>query len=174
MQAKVRIDVDVVQRAVVRIHGQNVMLDSDLASLYQVEVKVLNQAVKRNRQRFPPDFMFQLTAREATSLRSQFVTAKTGRGGRRTLPYAFTEQGVAMLSSILRSERAVRVNITIMRAFVQLRRILGSSEELTRKLAALERKCDGQFHVVFEAIRRLMEPPRPPRRVIGFGRAAGR
>ena len=170
MQAKVRVDAEVIQRAVRRIRGQNVMLDSDLASLYQVDVKVLNQAVKRNRPRFPPDFMFQLTSTEAASLRSQFVTAKAGRGGRRTQPYAFTEQGVAMLSSVLRSERAVRVNITIMRTFVQLRRMLGASQELARKLDALERKYDGQFHAVFEAIRQLMAPSRPPRRAIGFGR----
>lgn len=172
MQVKGRVDAGVIQRAVLRIRGQNVMLDADLASLYHVEVKVLNQAVKRNRPRFPPDFMFLLTLKEATSLRSQFVTAKTGSGGRRTLPYVFTEQGVAMLSSVLRSERAVRVNITIMRAFVQLRRILGANEELARKLAALERKYDGQFHVVFEAIRQLMTPSQPRRRSIGFGRDA--
>lgn len=172
MQMKTRVDALVIQRAVLRLRDQNVMLDADLASLYQVDVKVLNQAVKRNRQRFPPDFMFQLTFKEATSLRSQFVTAKTGRGGRRTLPYAFTEQGVAMLSSVLRSERAVRVNIAIMRAFVGLRRMLGANEELARKLVALERKYDGQFLAVFEAIRELMAPSRRARRAIGFGRGA--
>jgi hypothetical protein len=144
------------------------MLDSDLAALYGVEVKALNQAVRRNKERFPADFMFQLTAKEARSLRSQFVTANAGRGGRRTRPYAFTEQGVAMLSSVLRSPRAVQVNIEIMRAFVRLRRMLGANEELARKLDALEHKYDSQFRAVFQAIRELMTPSRPPRRTIGF------
>lgn len=144
------------------------MLDSDLAALYGVDVKVLNQAVKRNRQRFPLDFMFQLKTTEAISLRSQTVTANGGRGGRRTAPYAFTEQGVAMLSSVLRSPRAIRVNIEIMRAFVHLRRMLGANGELARKINALEHKYDGQFQVVFEAIRELMTPSRSPRRPIGF------
>jgi len=172
MQAKARVDAEVIQRAVLRVRGQNVMLDSDLASLYRVDVKVLNQAVKRNRRRFPPDFMFQMNAREAAPLRSQIVTANPGRGGRRTLPYAFTEQGVAMLSSVLRSPRAVRVNIEIMRAFVQLRRMLGANEELARKLDALEQKYDGQFRAVFQAIRELMTPSRRPQQTIGF-RSAG-
>ncbi len=168
MERRARVDTDMIQRAVVRIRGQNVMLDSDLASLYRVDVKALNQAVKRNRQRFPPDFMFQLTAGEIAPLRSQIVTANPGRGGRRTPPYAFTEQGVAMLSSVLRSRRAVRVNIEIMRAFVRLRRMLGANEELARKLDALERKYDGQFRAVFQAIRELMTPSRRPQRTIGF------
>ena len=189
MQVKARVDADVIQRAVRRIRGQNVMLDSDLAALYHVDVKVLNQAVKRNRRRFPSDFMFQLTTKEATSLRSQFVTANasrertslrsqivtldSGRGRHRKYPpKAFTEQGVAMLSSVLRSQRAVMVNVEIMRAFVHLRRLLVASEELARKLEVLERKYDGQFHAVFEAIRQLMAPSRPPRRAIGFGRDA--
>ena len=152
------------------VHGQKVMLDEDLAELYEVEVKVLNQAVKRNAERFPADFMFQLTTEEAARLRSQNVTLKTGRGQRRKyLPYAFTEQGVAMLSSVLRSHRAVRVNIEIMRAFVRLRRLLASNTELARKLAALERKYDAQFKVVFDAIRELMIPPEPKKkRHIGF------
>ena len=181
----VRVDADMIQRAVLRIRGQNVMLDSDLALLYRVDVKVLNQAVKRNRRRFPPDFMFQLTAGEFTSLRSQIVTASPGvdhqslrsqavtlDGGRgrhrKYRPNAFTEQGVAMLSSVLRSQRAVRVNIEIMRAFVQLRRMLGANEELARKLDALEQKYDGQFRAVFQAIRELMTPSMRPRRTIGF------
>ena len=129
MQTKTPIDVEQIQRAVLRVRSQNVLLDSDLAALYGVEVKVLNQAVRRNKERFPADFMFQLNANEAASLRSQIVTANARRGGRRTAPYAFTEQGVAMLSSVLRSPRAVRVNIEIMRAFVQLRRMLGANEE---------------------------------------------
>jgi hypothetical protein len=184
------VDVVLIRRAVVRIRGQNIMLDSDLASLYRVDVKVLNQAVKRNRRRFPSDFMFQLTSQEAASLRSQPVTANVSqrrtplrsqivtlnsRRGRhrKYLPKAFTEQGVAMLSSVLRSQRAVMVNIEIMRTFVQLRRMLIANEELARKLEALERKYDGQFHAVFEAIRQVMAPSRSPRRTIGFGRHAG-
>ena len=164
----VRVDAEVVHRAVLRIRGQNVMLDSDLSALYGVDVKILNQAVKRNRARFPPDFMFQIDAREAAALRSQIVTAKPGRGGRRSLPYAFTEQGVAMLSSVLRSPRAIRVNIEIMRAFVQIRRVLGAHQELSRRLVALERKYDGRFRVVFEAIRQLMKPKSRSLRLIGF------
>lgn len=152
------------------IRGEKVMLDEALAALYEVEVKVLNQAVKRNIERFPADFMFQLTAEEVALLRSQFVTLKTGRGQhRKYLPYAFTEQGVAMLSSVLRSERAILVNIEIVRAFVRLRQMLASNAELARKLEALERKYDAQFKVVFDAIRELMTPPEPKRkRPIGF------
>ena len=145
------------------------MLDSDLAPLYGVEVKALNQAVKRNRARFPPDFMFRLSARETGALRSQIVTAKRERGGRRTLPYAFTEQGVAMLSSVLRSARAVAVNVEIIRTFVRLRQMLRTSQDLARRIDALERKYDGQFSVVFEAIRELMSPAKPARGRIGFG-----
>lgn len=165
------VDAELIQRAVRRVRFQSVILDSDLAALYAVEVKALNQAVRRNKARFPPDFMSRLTGREAALLRSQIVTAKTGRGGRRTAPYAFTEQGVAMLSSVLRSPRAVRVNIEIMRAFVQLRRILTANLELARKLDALEEKYDEQFRVVFDAIRELMAPPRSHRRSIGFRNA---
>jgi hypothetical protein len=124
--------------------------------------------VKRNRERFPADFMFRLTARELECLRSQNVTAKPGRGGRRAPPYAFTEQGVAMLSSVLRSARAVRVNIEIMRAFVQLRRVLASNAELARALDALETRYDAQFEAVFQAIRELMAPPAAQRKRIGF------
>ena len=144
------------------------MLDADLAALYQVDVKVLNQAVKRHRDRFPSDFMFRLSAQETKSLRSQTVTSNTGRGGRRYAPYAFTEQGVAMLSSVLRSGRAVRVNIEIMRTFVRLRRFLESNAELVRKLEILEEKYDEQFAVVFQAIREIMRPPVIVRRRIGF------
>ena len=144
------------------------MLDSDLAELYEVQTKVLNQAVKRNRDRFPEDFMFQLTKKEAESLRSQIVTSKEGRGGRRTLPYAFTEQGVAMLSSVLNSKRAIEVNIVIMRAFVHLRQMMLSNEELNRKITTLERKYDENFKVVFAALRKLLSTPEKPRRQIGF------
>jgi len=159
-----------IEGLILLIRGQKVMLDADLAALYGVETKVLNQAVKRNIDRFPDDFMFQLTKEEHDALRSQNVTSKpAGRGGRRTPPYAFTEQGVAMLSSVLRSQRAVQVNIQIMRTFVNLRRMLGTHEALARKLAALERKYDHQFKVVFDAIRELMTPPEPKkRRRIGF------
>jgi len=164
-----RVDVELIQRAVLRIRGQNVLLDAALATLYGVDVRALNQAVTRNRSRFPADFMFKLTPAEAAGLRSQTVILKSARGRHRKYrPYAFTEQGVAMLSSVLRSRRAVRVNIEIMRTFVQLRRMLGMNAEVTRKLAALERKYDGQFQVVFQAIRELMVPPRLPRRTIGF------
>jgi len=151
------------------VRGHKVMLDSDLASLYGVPVKVLNQAVKRNLDRFPSDFMFQLTEEEAGRLRSQFVTLETGRGKhRKFLPYAFTEQGVAMLSSVLKSRSAIEVNIAIMRTFVQLRSLLASNAELAAKLARLESKYDAQFKVVFDAIRELMTPPSRPRRRIGF------
>jgi ORF6N domain len=143
------------------------MLDADLARLYGVPTKSFNQAVRRNKERFPADFAFQLTDREFRSLRSQFVTSNR-RGGRRYHPYAFTEQGVAMLSSVLRSKRAVQVNIEIMRAFVRLRQMLASNEELARKVAALEKKYDSQFRVVFDAIRELMAPLTPKRRKIGF------
>jgi len=152
------------------IRGQRVMLDEDLAALYGVETKALNQAVRRNIDRFPPDFMFQLETDESTALRSQIVTLKTGRGEHRKYPpHAFTEQGVAMLSSVLRSKRAVLVNIQIMRTFVHLRQMLTANAELSRKLAALESKYDTQFKVVFDAIRELMTPPNAGKRPIGFG-----
>ena len=145
------------------------MVDDDLAELYEIPVKVLNQAVKRNRSRFPEDFMFQLTSEESDSLRSHFVTLKTGRGRhRKYLPFAFTEQGVAMLSSVLRSKRAVQVNIEIMRAFVRLRQMLASNTQLATKLADMEKKYDAQFKVVFDAIRQLMTPPQSKKRKIGF------
>ena len=143
------------------------MLDADLAALYEVETRVLVQAVKRNLERFPEDFMFQLTQEEFVILRSQSVISSNW-GGRRYPPYAFTEQGVAMLSSVLRSPRAIQVNIEIVRAFIRLRRILASHAELARKLDALEKRHDVQFKEVFEAIRQLMAPPEPKRRTIGF------
>ena len=143
------------------------MLSTDLAHLYAVEPRVLIQAVKRNSERFPEDFMFPLSRQEVMNLKSQSVISSWG-GSRRANPYAFTEQGVAMLSSVLRSRRAIQVNIAIMRAFVKLRRILVTHRDLARKLEALERKYDAQFRVVFDAIRRLMAPPEPSRRKIGF------
>lgn len=151
---------------VVRKH--NVMLDSDLATLYGVTTGNLNKAVKRNLDRFPEDFMFQLTEEEATSLVFQNGRSKTGRGGRRSEPYAFTQEGVAMLSSVLNSPRAVAVNIGIMRAFIRLRQMAVSVDELSGKVGALERRYDDQFKVVFDAIRQLLAPPDPPRKRIGF------
>ena len=153
------------------IRGHNVLLDDDLAVMYGVDVRTLNQAVRRNQGRFPEDFMFRLTPGEAGALRSQTVISKPGRGGRRYLPLAFTEEGVAMLSSVLRSERAVRVNIEIMRAFVRMRAMVGEHKDLSRRLDALEAEYDGQFKIVFRAIRRLMAPPRKPRKEIGFRRS---
>jgi hypothetical protein len=151
------------------IREERVMLDKDLATLYQVETKALVQAVQRNRNRSPPDFMFQLSIQEFTALRSQFVTSK-GRGGRRTAPYAFTEHGVAMLSSVLRSERAVEINIEVLRAFVKLRQLVASNAELANRLNHLEQRYDSQFKVVFDAIRQLMSETTqvPPKRRIGF------
>jgi len=154
------------------VHGHKVMLDADLAELYGVTTKVLVQAVKRNPARFPSDFMFPITEHELANLRSQIVTsslASRNWGGRRTAPYAFTEQGVAMLSSVLRSDRAVQVNVEIMRAFVRLRDLVGHNREMAKRLDDLESKYDRQFKVVFDAIRELMAPPpSAPKRRIGF------
>jgi hypothetical protein len=176
------IPVERIQRTIYLMRGEKVMLDADLAKLYGVSTKVLNRAVKRNANRFPEDFMLQLSAEELEALRCQIGTSNTsapaprsgpGRGGRRYLPYAFTEQGVAMLSTVLRSERAVLVNIAIMRAFVQLRQVLGSHTELARKLTELERRIEGHdtaIRSLFEAIRQLMAPSasdQPPKE-IGF------
>jgi hypothetical protein len=174
-----------VERAILVLRGHKVLLDGDLAALYGVPVKILNQAVRRNIERFPADFMFQLTPEEAQRSRSQPVTlntelpgkialssAKQARSGRGTnlkyLPHASTEQGVAMLSSVLRSHRAIQVNIEIMRAFVRLRQMLQANAELAKKLAALENKFDAQFRVVFDAIRELTTMPVEPARRIGF------
>jgi hypothetical protein len=162
------IPVERIEKAIYLIRGEKVMLDSDLASLYGVETKAVNRAAKRNLKRFPPDFMFQLTAEESAALRYQIGTSKDGRGGRRYRPYAFTEQGVAMLSSVLSSDRAVLVNVEIMRAFVKLRGIVASNTELSRRFDELESKYDRKFRVVFDAIRQLMSPPLPSRKQIGF------
>ena len=165
------VPVERVERLIHLARGKKVLLDADLARLYEVETKALNRAVRRNRNRFPPDFMFQLTAEEASNLRCQLGTSSSGYGGRRYLPYAFTEQGVAMLSSVLRSERAVQVNVAIMRAFVGLRRMLAGNEALSRKLAELERRLedhDQGIKSLFDAIRELMAPPETPRREMGF------
>lgn len=176
---------DRVEKAILIIRGHRVMLDTELAALYEVEPRALIQAVKRNIDRFPPDFMFQLTPEEGARSRSQIVilnsqgteiAQKDDRGGSSKVrgsnikyaPYAFTEQGVAMLSSVLRSDRAVQVNIEIMRAFVRLRQMLQANDELAKKLAALEKKYDTKFRIVFDAIRDLMEPPAKKKRRIGF------
>ncbi len=170
-----------IERSILLIRRHKVMLDADLAALYGVETRMLNQAVRRNAKRFPADFMFQLTREEVqrlredvsgAGLRSQFGISKVGRGGRRYAVCAFTEQGVAMLSSVLRNERAVQVSIAIMRAFVQLREMLATHKDLARKLETLERKYDAQFKVVFDAIRQLMAPPAQKVRRIGFHREA--
>src|SRR5262245_55290722 len=157
-----------IEQNIYLIRGHKVMLDVDLARLYGVTTGNLNLAVRRNPKRFPGDFMFQLSGEETQSLLLQNARAK-GRGGRRTPPYAFTEQGVSMLSSVLSSERAIEVNIAIMRAFVRLRAMLATHADLARRLNKLEQKYDEQFRVVFEAIRELMtEEPVPPSRRIGF------
>jgi hypothetical protein len=166
------VSVELIERRIYLIRGHKVMLDSDLAELYQVLTKNLNLAVRRNLDRFPEDFMFQLTTEEVDSLRLQFATSNVGRGGRRYLSYVFTEQGVAMLSSVLKSKRAVHVNIAIMRAFVKLREVMATHKELAHKIEALERKYethDKELQVVFKAIKKLLEPPPvSPRRSIGF------
>ena len=160
------VPVEVIERKIYFIRGHKVMLDSDLAELYSVPTKRLNEQVRRNKKRFPPDFMLELSSEEAESLRSQFATSK--RGGRRYLPHAFTEQGVAMLSTVLNSERAIEVNIQIMRTFVKLREMIASHKDLAGRLDELEKKYDKQFSIVFEAIRQLMIPPEPKQKKIGF------
>ena len=169
----IKIPAERIEQAILLIRGQKVMLDADLAALYSVPTKALNQAVKRNERRFPPDFMFRLTKREKDELVTKcdrFQKLKHSSA----LPCAFTEQGDAMLSSVLNSDRAIDVNVEIMRAFVRLRQMLASQTDLAHKLAALEKKYDEQFRVVFDAIRALMTPPEKPRRRIGFQVKEGR
>ncbi len=168
-EALIRFPVERIEKMIFLIRGEKVMLDRDLALLYGVSTKVFNQAVKRHKKRFPPDFMFQLTIEEAQALRSrsQSVTLKRGQNIKYR-PYAFTEHGILMLSSVLNSERAVQVNIEIMRTFVRLRQMLASNKDLAKKLEELERKYDHQFKVVFDAIRQLMTPPEPEHKQIGF------
>lgn len=168
---KKSIDRTVINQAILLIRGAKVMLDVDLAHLYGVETRVLTQAVKRNIDRFPDDFMFQLTKEEFANLRSQYVISSGNWGGRRYPPYVFTEQGVAMLSSVLRSREAIQVNIEIMRTFVKIRQMLLDNKNLDQKLKRLEKKYDKQFKVVFDAIRELMNPKQPSgkKRPIGFG-----
>jgi hypothetical protein len=164
---------ELIARRIYLIRGQKVMLASDLAELYEVPTSRLNEAVKRNRDRFPEDFMFQVAKDEAESLTSQIAISRPGHGGRRHLPYAFTEHGVAMLSSVLNSERAVQVNILIIRAFVKLREVMATHKDLARKIEALERKYtdhDREIEAIFEAIKKLLAPsPQPPKHRIGFG-----
>ena len=166
------VSVQLIERRIYLIRGQKVMMDFDLAELYGESTKRLNQQVTRNKKRFPEDFMFRLTKQEAEALRLQFATSNIGRGGRRYLPYVFTEQGVAMLSSVLNSEQAIEVNIAIMRAFVRLRQMLETNEELNRKFAAVIRKLsthDKYFRVVFDELKKLTEEPPPSSgRQIGF------
>jgi phage regulator Rha-like protein len=162
------VPVEKIEQAVLRIRGYNVMLDQDLATIYGVTTKRLNQQVKRNRRRFPEDFVFQLTAAEVQFLRLQIATSNRGRGGRRTPPYAFTEHGAVMLASVLNTPIAVQASIQVVRAFIRLRQILATHKELARRLDDMEKKYDEKFRVVFEAIRQLMAPPAPKRPQIGF------
>lgn len=165
------INLDLIERKIYVIRQQKVMLDSDLAELYRVSTKRLNEQVKRNLTRFPEDFMFQLTDNEFDSLRSQFATSNKRRGGRRYMPYVFTEQGVAMLSGVLNSERAIQVNISIMRAFVNMRKMILANEELEKKLAGIEDKLcehDEHFRTVFAAIKLLLSPPKKDQKQIGY------
>lgn len=161
----IKVPIERIERAIYLIRGEKVMLDRDLAGLYGVETRVLNQSVRRNIDRFPDDFMFELTRDEIQGI-SQFVTSSELKFSKRVT--VFTEQGVAMLSSVLRSKRAVAVNIEIMRAFVRLRRMLASNAELAKKIESLEKKYDAQFKSVFDAIKRLMLPPVNPKGGIGF------
>jgi hypothetical protein len=169
----VAVSLQTVARRIAYARGRPVMLDSDLAQRYGVTTKALNQAVRRNASRFPADFRFQLTNEEIDNLRSQFVTSSVAHGGRRYLPAVFTQEGVAMLSSVLRSNRAAEVNVAIMRAFVHLRELLSTHKDLARKIDEMEQKYDGQFAAVFEAIRKLIAAHAAedkPRRRIGFTR----
>ncbi len=159
---------EAIVQKIVFLRGEKVLLDRDLAELYGVQTKALKQAVRRNIKRFPRDFMFELTEEEFKNWRSHFVTSKSDKIGLRHRPMAFTEQGVAMLSSVLNSERAIDGNIEIMRAFVRLRQMIVSNASLARKLDDLEKKYDAQFKVVFDAIRQLVAPPDKPRKKIGF------
>lgn len=175
MAKRLVISAERIEGRIYLLRGEKVMLSTDLAELYDVEPRVLIQAVKRNRGRFPEDFMFQLRKEEFENLKSQFVISSWG-GLRRATPYAFTEQGVAMLSSVLRSKRAIQVNIAIMRAFVKLRGMVAAQKALSAKLTELERKVtdhDGHIRTLFEAIRQLMEPPEGQTRRIGFRKDGG-
>jgi hypothetical protein len=165
------VPVERIESRILLIRGRKVMLDSDLAELYGVTTKRLNEQVKRNNERFPADFMFQLTFEETKSLRSQIATSNRGRGGRRYRPYAFTEHGAIMAASVLNSHRAIEVSVYVVRAFVKLREMLRTHKELARKLGELEKRIEGhdeEIMTLFEAIRQLMEPPEKPSKRIGF------
>lgn len=163
----VTVPIEHIKSVILLVRGEKVILDADLAALYGVETRALVQAVKRNSERFPKDFMFQVTSKEFASLRSQFVISK-GKGGRRHVPYAFTEHGAIMAANILKSDRAVRASVQVVRAFVKLRQMLAADTELTRKLDELEKKYDRQFKIVFDAIRQLMSSPPAKPKPIGF------
>lgn len=158
------ISADAIELTILELRGQRVLLDTDLARMYAVETRALLQAVRRNPERFPEDFMFQLTVSERNTVGLRPV----GRGGRRGLPFAFTQEGVAMLSSVLRSEHAVDVNVQIMRAFVRMKAMLASRTEIANRIDELEARYDSQFGVIFDAIRQLMAPPNPPKHPVGF------
>lgn len=162
------IPIQQIQKCIYLMRGHKVIFDSDLADLYGVTTKRLNEQVRRNVARFPSDFMFQLTTAEAERLRSQIATSKQGRGGRRYNPYVFTEQGVAMLSSVLRSKRAIEANIAIMRTFVKLREIIANNELLRRKIESMERKYDEQFQHVFSVLAEMVMPDSKPKTQIGY------
>ena len=162
------VPVEAIERKILLIRGRKVMLDSDLAKLYGVPTFRFNEQVRRNLKRFPEDFMFQLTKDEHRSLISQFAISKIGRGGRRFLPYVFTEHGALMAANVLKSEKAIEASIYVVRAFAKLREMIASHKDLARRLAELEKKYDSQFKVVFDAIRQLMEPAESKPRRIGF------
>jgi phage regulator Rha-like protein len=166
-KTKAVISVDAIVSKIISLRGERVMLDRDLANMYGVEIRVLKQAVRRNIDRFPDDFMFELTKKEQDSLRSQFVTLKRGQHSKYP-PFAFTEQGVAMLSSVLNSDHAIGVNIAIMRTFTRLRKMLVTHKDLKRKIEAMEKKYDEQFRIVFEAITQLIEEDEKPKKKIGY------
>ena len=178
IQRRPAVSVEQIERRIHTIGGQKVMLDSDLAALYGISTKRLNEQVKRNRRRFPADFAFQLSKNEAEFLRSQFATSKSHRGGRRYLPYAFTEHGAIMLASVLNTPRAIDVSVYVVRAFVRLRQMLATQKDVAPKLAELERRVAGHDKAIrslVTAIRRLMESPLPtPRKRIGFRVEEGR
>ena len=167
MTAKTKAIADRIRQSIFLIRGQKVMLDAHLAELYAVPTRIVIQALTRNASRFPRDFMFRLSKREFANLRSQIEISSLW-GGRRSLPYAFTEQGVAMLSSVLRSPRAIGVNIEIMRAFVYLRRMVAEHVELAQRIDELEERYDGKFQAIFDAIRSLIKPPEKPHNRIGY------
>jgi phage regulator Rha-like protein len=167
--ARAIVSLTVIEQRIYLVRGKRVMLDSDLAILYEVKAKALNQALQRNKDRFPEDFAFQLSAEEYSALRSQIVTLKKGRGQhRKYLPYVFTEHGVTMLASVLKSDRAVQASIAIVRAFVHLRELLATHADLARRINDLEKKYDRSFADIFQAIRQLMSPPKTKTKRIGF------